>query len=62
MYRQFEEIRNRYPKPRGIIIFSAHWEEQDWAILDCDNPGLYYDYGGFPPETYKYQYPAKSTP
>lgn len=25
MYKQFEEIRKRYPKPKAIIIFSAHW-------------------------------------
>lgn len=26
MYEQFDEIRIRYPKPKAIIIFSAHWE------------------------------------
>ena len=49
MYRQFQEIKKRYPNPKAIIIFSAHWEEKNWTILDNDSPGLLFDYGGFPP-------------
>jgi aromatic ring-opening dioxygenase catalytic subunit (LigB family) len=26
MYQQFKEISSRYPNPKAIIIFSAHWE------------------------------------
>ncbi len=48
-------------KPKAIIIFSAHWEEKEWTILDNDNPGLLYDYGGFPLESYKLKYQATST-
>ena len=44
-----------------IIVFSAHWEENEFTLLDCDEPGLLFDYGGFPKESYKYKYPAKST-
>lgn len=61
MYKQFQEIRKRYPNPKAIIIFSAHWEEKQWTILDNDSPGLLFDYGGFPPQSYQYKYPAKST-
>jgi len=49
MYKQFKEIHDKYPNPKGIILFSAHWEEKDWTIIDYDSPPLYYDYGGFPP-------------
>ncbi len=31
-------------------------------MLDKDDPGLYFDYGGFPEESYKYKYPVKSSP
>lgn len=49
MYKQFATIRKLFPNPKAIIVFSAHWEQNEWAILDNDNPGLYFDYGGFPP-------------
>lgn len=26
MYKQFDEIKRRYPNPKAIIVFSAHWE------------------------------------
>lgn len=26
--KSLQEVSKRYPNPRGIIIFSAHWEEQ----------------------------------
>ena len=27
-------------------------------VSTCKSPGMYYDYGGFPPESYKLSYPA----
>jgi aromatic ring-opening dioxygenase catalytic subunit (LigB family) len=49
MHNQFKAIHDRFPNPKGIIMFSAHWEEEDWTILDHDNPHLYYDYLNSPP-------------
>lgn len=49
MFQQFREIHDRYPNPKAIIIFSAHWETKEWTILDHDKPALLYDYYGFPP-------------
>jgi 4,5-DOPA dioxygenase extradiol len=25
MFEQFESIQKRFPSPKGIIVFSAHW-------------------------------------
>ena len=45
------------PKPRGIVMVSAHWEN---APLTISNPAagtpLYYDFGGFHPRYYTLQY------
>jgi len=45
------------PKPRGVVIVSAHWEDAPLAI---SNPAagtpLYYDFGGFHPRYYTLQY------
>ena len=47
------------PKPRGVLIVSAHWEA---APLMLSAPGaatpLVYDFGGFQPRYYTLTYPT----
>lgn len=47
------------PKPRAILIVSAHWE---WAPLSLSSPRagtlLVYDFGGFAPVYYTMTYPT----
>jgi aromatic ring-opening dioxygenase catalytic subunit (LigB family) len=49
-------------KPDAIIVISAHWEESEITITAAPSPPLLFDYSGFPPETYEYQYPAPGDP
>ena len=49
-------------RPDAIIVISAHWEEAEIAITAAPTPPLLFDYAGFPPETYEYQYPAPGHP
>ena len=49
-------------KPRAILMVSGHWETPDFAVMGAAHPGMVYDYGGFPPETYKILYPAPGHP
>jgi 4,5-DOPA dioxygenase extradiol len=49
-------------KPDAIVVFSAHWESDPIQITSSIKPTMLYDYSGFPPETYKYQYPAPGSP
>jgi len=49
-------------KPDAIIVISAHWEEPVVSITASASPALLFDYYGFPPETYEYQYPAPGNP
>jgi aromatic ring-opening dioxygenase catalytic subunit (LigB family) len=46
------------PNPSAIVCVSAHWEEPQHTILAHPNPGLLYDYYGFPQETYQIKYPV----
>jgi aromatic ring-opening dioxygenase catalytic subunit (LigB family) len=48
--------------PAAILVITAHWEEAEATISSNQRPGMIYDYYGFPPETYKYQYPAPGNP
>lgn len=49
-------------KPRGIVVISGHWEESAFTASTADEPGMIYDYYGFPPHTYQLQYPAPGAP
>lgn len=52
----------RLPRPKAILLISAHWEEPIATLSSSAAPSMFYDYQGFPPETYKYQYPAAGEP
>ena len=45
------------PKPRAIVVVSAHWENAPLAITDITaGTPLYYDFGGFHPRYYTLKY------
>ena len=47
------------PKPRGILIVSAHWESAPVALsAPGDGVPLVYDFGGFDPFYYSMTYPT----
>lgn len=48
--------------PRAIVLVTAHWSERKPTISNGKKHKLYYDYGGFPPETYKLKYDAPGSP
>ena len=49
-------------QPKAILMVSGHWEEREFTVQTNPNPPMFYDYGGFPPETYSIQYPAPGSP
>lgn len=48
--------------PRAIVLVTAHWSARRPTISNATKNKLYYDYGGFPPETYKLKYDAPGSP
>src|SRR5207302_11178101 len=51
------------PRPRAILVVSAHWESAPLTVGATD-PGvpLVYDFGGFPEKYYQATYPAPGAP
>lgn len=47
---------------KAIILVTAHWEENIVTISSGKHHDLYFDYYGFPPESYKYTYDAPGDP
>jgi aromatic ring-opening dioxygenase catalytic subunit (LigB family) len=66
-----KSLKERVPKilrlgtheaPRAIIVITAHWSERNPTISNASKHPLYYDYYGFPPETYNLKYDAQGSP
>lgn len=50
------------PRPRAILIVSAHWEQRPVALGATTTVPLVYDFSGFPPRFYQVKYPAPGAP
>jgi 4,5-DOPA dioxygenase extradiol len=47
------------PRPRALLVVSAHWEEAPLVVGSLSDPvPLYYDYYGFPEPFYQLAWPA----
>lgn len=50
------------PRPKAIVIVSAHFETDGVSVVTDPAPGMIYDFGGFAPELYRMIYPAPGEP
>ncbi|HYD04905.1 MAG TPA: class III extradiol ring-cleavage dioxygenase [Reyranella sp.] len=49
-------------EPKAVLVITGHWEENGFAISSGEQPGMVYDYSGFPAHTYEIRYKSPGSP
>lgn len=56
------ELATNLPRPRAIVIASAHWLARAPQVGGAAQPETVHDFGGFPAALYRLRYPAPGAP
>jgi 4,5-DOPA dioxygenase extradiol len=60
--KAWEALGRRLPKPKAILISSAHWETNVPMLTGNAKPETIHDFSGFPEPLYRLRYPAAGAP
>jgi 4,5-DOPA dioxygenase extradiol len=58
----WKALARRLPRPKAILIASAHWETNLPMLTGSDKPETVHDFYNFPEPLYRLRYPAPGAP
>jgi aromatic ring-opening dioxygenase catalytic subunit (LigB family) len=60
--RAWRELADALPRPRAVVIATAHWETAEPSLTAATRLQTIHDFGGFPEELYRLRYDAPGAP
>ena len=60
--RWWEKLADRLPRPKSILVVSAHWWTRGTQVTAMEQPKTIHDFGPLAPELFQMHYPAPGDP